>query len=162
MPAARLVDFLKSRSIRYSTVLHPEAYTAHDVASATHLPETDVAKTVMIKVDGDLAMAVLPASRDVDLEVLEAVLDAERVRLAGESEFKRRFPDCETGAMPPFGNLYGMNVYVDESLTKEQEIAFEAGSHHELIRLSYADFEREVRPAVLRFSALHIARRAET
>jgi Ala-tRNA(Pro) deacylase len=138
--------------VPYATVLHPEAYSAHQVASAAHIPEKEVAKTVMIKVDGDLAMAVLPSSRGVDLEMLKALLDADRVRLVGESEFKRRFPDCETGAMPPFGNLYGMSVYVDESLTRDAEIAFAAGSHHEAIRLAYADFEKLVRPTVLRFS----------
>jgi Ala-tRNA(Pro) deacylase len=152
MPATRLIDFLNINRVQFATIQHPEAYTAHQVASTTHIPENEVAKTVVVKVDGSLAMAVLPASRLIDLELLEAVLEADRVRLAGESEFKRRFPDCETGAMPPFGNLYGMPVYVDESLTKDREIAFEAGSHHEAIRLSYEDFERLVRPAVLKFS----------
>jgi Ala-tRNA(Pro) deacylase len=112
----------------------------------------EVAKTVMIKVDGELAMAVVPASRDVDLEMLEAALGADRVRLTGESHFKRRFPDCETGAMPPFGNLYGMKVYVDEALTRDPEIAFEAGNHCEAIRMSYLDFAKLVRPEVLSFS----------
>ncbi|HET8548012.1 MAG TPA: YbaK/EbsC family protein [Bryobacteraceae bacterium] len=161
MSATRVVDFLNSHHVQYATVVHPEAYSANQVASAAHIPVKEVAKTVMIKVDGDLAMAVLPASRDVDLEVLEAVLDAHRVRLAGESEFRRRFPDCETGAMPPFGNLYGMKVYVDESLTKDEQITFEAGSHHEAIRLAYADFEKLVRPTVLRFSTAHIEWRRE-
>jgi Ala-tRNA(Pro) deacylase len=162
VPATRIVDFLDSHNVQYATVVHPEVYSAHQVASAAHIPVREVAKTVMIKVDGDLAMAVLPASRDVDLEVLEAVLDADRVRLAGESEFRRRFPDCETGAMPPFGNLYGMNVYVDESLTKDDQIVFEAGSHHEAIRLAFADFARLVRPTILRFSMAHIEWRRET
>jgi Ala-tRNA(Pro) deacylase len=135
---------------------HPVAYTAHQVASLAHIPEKEVAKTVMVKVDGDLAMAVVPASHDVDLEVLEAQLQADRVRLSGEPEFRKLFPDCETGAMPPFGNLYGLKVYVDESLTKDAEIAFEAGSHRELIRMNYSDFETLVQPDVLRFSAPRI------
>lgn len=135
---------------------HPVAYTAHQVASLAHIPEKEVAKTVMIKVDGDLAMAVVPASHDVDLEMLEAILQANRVRLSGEPEFRRKFPDCETGAMPPFGNLYGLNVYVDESLTRDDEIVFEAGSHRELIRMGYRDFESLVKPTVLRFSTPHI------
>jgi Ala-tRNA(Pro) deacylase len=158
--ATRLLDYLNSRQVPYTTVVHDEAYSAHDLASATHIPEKMIAKTVMIKVDGDLAMAVLPASRDVDVEVLEAVLDAERVRLAGESEFRRRFPDCETGAMPPFGNLYEMKVYVDESLTRDEQITFEAGSHHEAIRLAYADFEKLVNPTVLKFSTTRLERHA--
>jgi Ala-tRNA(Pro) deacylase len=152
MPATRLVNYLDSHHVRYATVQHPAAYSANQVASATHIPAREVAKTVMIKVDGVLAMAVLPASRDIDLEMLEAVLNADRIRLAGESEFKRRFPDCETGAMPPFGNLYDMKVYVDESLTLDEEIAFEAGSHQEAMRLSFADFKDLVHPIVLRFS----------
>jgi Ala-tRNA(Pro) deacylase len=156
VPAVRLVDFLDSSKVPYTTVVHPEVYSAHEVACSTHVPEREVAKTVMIKIDGELAMAVLPASRDVDLETLEAVLDANRVRLVGESEFKRRFPDCETGAMPPFGNLYGMSVYVDESLTRDAEIVFEAGSHHEAIRLAYDDFEKLVRPTIRKFSTAHI------
>ena len=155
MPTDRLVTFLDRNDVLYSTLAHAEAFTARAVASATHLPPVEVAKTVMIKVDGELAMAVVPASRDVDLEVLEAVLGADRVRLAGESHFKRHFPDCETGAMPPFGNLYGMKVYVDETLTHDPVIAFEAGSHCETIRLAYSDFAKLVRPEVLSFSIPH-------
>jgi Ala-tRNA(Pro) deacylase len=147
--------------VKYATVEHPEAYSANQVASAARIPPKEIAKTVMIKAGGELVMAVLPASRDVDFEVFEVMLDAGRVRLAGESEFRRKFPDCETGAMPPFGNLYGMPVYVDESLTKDEEIAFEAGSHHELIRLAYKEFEDLVRPRVMRFSKPHIDWRPE-
>lgn len=157
MPATRLVNFLESHHVHYATLPHPEAYSAHQVASAAHVPAKEVAKTVMIKVDGALAMAVLPASRDVDLELLEAMLDANRVRLAGESEFRSRFPDCETGAMPPFGNLYDMKVYVDESLTRDTEIAFEGGSHREVVRVAYDDFARLVQPVVLRFSVPRIS-----
>ena len=155
MPSRRLINFLNANDVCYSTVPHSDAHSAHQVACLTQTPDHEIAKTVIIKVDGELAMAVLPASRDVDLELLEALLDADRVRLSGESEFKRRFPDCETGAMPPFGNLYGLDVYVDESLTKDTEIVFEAGSHHESIRLAYEDFQRLVKPVVLRFSSRH-------
>jgi Ala-tRNA(Pro) deacylase len=161
MSATQLVDLLESEHVPFARVTHPDAYSAHELAVGAHIPEREVAKTVIVKVDGDLAMAVLPASRDVDVELLEVHLDAERVRLSGESEFRRKFPDCETGAMPPFGNLYGLQVYVDESLTKVPEIAFEAGSHHEAIRLAYKDFERLVRPTVLRFSRPHVPRLAE-
>ena len=156
MLATRLVKFLDENVVKYETVTHAEAYDAQGVASAVHIPAKEVAKTVMIKVDGDLAMAVLPASREVDFEVLAAVLDADRVRLVGESEFRQRFPDCETGAMPPFGNLYGVPVYVDESLTADDKIVFEAGSHREAIRLAYDDFDRLVQPVVLRFSTPHL------
>ena len=152
MPATRLVEFLDSHHVPYVTADHPEAHTAHQVATLTHIPDREIAKTVMVKVDGELAMAVLPASYDVDLEMLEAALEADRVRLSGEAEFRKRFPDCETGAMPPFGNLYGLRVYVDECLTKDKEITFEAGSHRETIRLSYSDFAALVKPTVLRFA----------
>lgn len=155
MTANRLKTLLECNHIPYATLKHRDVYRAAQVASATHLPPKEIAKTVMIKVDGELAMAVLPASRDVDLELLKASLDAERVRLAGESEFRTRFPDCETGAMPPFGNLYAMEVFVDRSLADDQQIAFEAGSHNQAIRLAYADFARLVRPHVLSFSTPH-------
>lgn len=161
MPTARLVEFLDSHKVSYSTLEHAEAFSANQVSEASHIPRKEVAKTVMVKVDGDLAMAILPASRDVDLDLLEIALDADRVRLAGEAEFRKRFPDCETGAMPPFGNLYGMEVYVDEALTRDVEIAFEAGTHHELIRMAYTEFERLVKPTVAKFSAPHRELRAE-
>lgn len=155
MPATRIKNFLDENQIKYTLVTHSVAYTAQDLASITHIPGREVAKTVILKVDGEFAMAVLPASVDVDLEVLQAVLEANRVRLAVESEFRSHFPDCETGAMPPFGNLYAMPVYVDESLTRDEEIAFPAGSHRELLRIAYADFKRLVNPKVLRFSMMH-------
>ena len=161
MPATKLIDYLQSEGVNYTGLTHAEAYSAHDVALAAHVPERKLAKTVIIKVDGDLAMAVLPASRDVDLETLEAVLEADRVRLSSEAEFRKRFPDCDIGAMPPFGNLYGLNVFVDESLTKAGEIVFEAGSHYEAIRMAYEDFERLVHAKVLRFSAAHVHNSAE-
>ena len=152
MPSARLLELLKTSGVPFSTVYHSETYSARELSVATQTPPKDVAKTVVVKIDGDLALLVLPASRDVDLELLEAELEADRVRFAGESQFRRRFPDCETGAMPPFGNLYGMKVYVDATLTQDTDVLFEAGSHQEAIQLTYADFERLVRPTIYRFS----------
>lgn len=111
-----------------------------------------MAKTVIIKIDGKMAMAVLPASHSVDFDRLKEGTGASKVELAGEQEFKDLFPDCEIGAMPPFGNLYGMDVFVAESLSQEVEIASCAGSHSELIRFSYKDFERLVKPKVMKFS----------
>jgi Ala-tRNA(Pro) deacylase len=154
MPADRLKAFLHQNDVNYATLWHAEAFTAYQVASAAHLPAREVVKTVMVKIDGELAMAVVPASRQVDVEVLRAALDADEVRLARETEFRGRFPDCETGAMPPFGNLYGMSVYVDQSLTQDTVIAFEAGTHCETIRIAYDDFARLVRPVVLTFSTV--------
>jgi len=136
------------------TISHSVAYTAKEIAALTHISNKELAKTVIVRIDGTMAMAVLPASYDVDLVALRAAIGAKRVTLAKESEFKDRFPECDIGAMPPFGNLYGMAVYVDESLTKDKDIAFNAGTHEELLQVSYADFTRLVKPTVLKFSEL--------
>lgn len=136
------------------TISHTVAYTAKEIAALTHISNKELAKTVIVRVDGTMAMAVLPASYDVDLFALRTAIGAKSVTLAKESEFKDRFPECDIGAMPPFGNLYGMAVYVDESLTKDKDIAFNAGTHEELLQVSYADFARLVKPTVLRFSEL--------
>ena len=112
-----------------------------------------MAKTVMVKLDGKMAMAVLPASYQVDFGLLKKATGAKKVELAGEKEFQDIFPECDVGAMPPFGNLYDMDVFVAQSLTEDEEIAFNAGSHTELIRLSYSDFEKLVKPTILKFSA---------
>ena len=154
MPAKKLREFLNSQNIPYMTISHAVAYTAKEIAALTHISNKELAKTVIVKIDSTLAMAVLPASYDVDLSSLRVATGARSVSLAKESEFKDRFPECEIGAMPPFGNLYGMAVYVDESLTKDKDIAFNAGSHNELLQVCYADFERLVKPPVLKFSGL--------
>jgi Ala-tRNA(Pro) deacylase len=154
MPAKKLREFLNSQNIPYMTISHAVAYTAKEIAALTHISNKELAKTVIVKIDSTLAMAVLPASYDVDLSSLRVATGARSVSLAKESEFKDRFPECEIGAMPPFGNLYGMAVYVDESLTKDKDIAFNAGSHNELLQVCYADFERLVKPTVLKFSGL--------
>jgi Ala-tRNA(Pro) deacylase len=152
MPANKLKTFLDERHVKYVAISHSTAYTAQEVAEFAHIRGKDLAKTVMVKVDGKLAMAVLSASYKVDLDLLKQASGASSVALASEAEFKSLFPDCETGAMPPFGNLYGMAVFADESLSKDKEIAFNAGSHRELIRLAYQDFERLVQPGLGKFS----------
>jgi Ala-tRNA(Pro) deacylase len=154
MPAKKLREFLNSQNIPYMTISHAVAYTAKEIAALTHISNKELAKTVIVKIDSTLAMAVLPASYDIDLSSLRVATGARSVSLAKESEFKDRFPECEIGAMPPFGNLYGMAVYVDQSLTKDKDIAFNAGSHNELLQVCYADFERLVEPTVLKFSKL--------
>jgi Ala-tRNA(Pro) deacylase len=154
MPAKKLREFLDSHNVAYMTMPHAVAYTAKEIAALTHISNKELAKTVIVKIDGTMAMAVLPASYDVDLSALRAGTGARSVTLAKESEFKDQFPECDIGAMPPFGNLYGMAVYVDESLTKDKDIAFNAGTHDELLQVSYADFARLVEPTVLRFSEL--------
>ncbi|MCB0586390.1 MAG: YbaK/EbsC family protein [Phaeodactylibacter sp.] len=153
MPLQKLKQFLDSNKIRYVSISHSEAYTAQQAAASAHIPGKEMAKTVMVKVDGRMAMAVLPASYHIDFRQLKQMAGASKVELAGEEEFKGLFPQCEVGAMPPFGNLYNMDVYVAESLAEDEEIAFNAGSHTELIRMSYQDFERLVKPKTLRFSA---------
>ena len=155
MPAKKLREFLNSQNIPYMSISHAVAYTAKEIAALTHISNKELAKTVIVKIDSTLAMAVLPASYDIDFSSLRSATGARTVTLAKESEFKDRFPECEIGAMPPFGNLYGMTVYVDESLTKDEEIAFNAGSHYESLQMSYADFERLVRSRVLKFTGPH-------
>ena len=149
MPETRLIDFLDKEHVKYVTIGHSPAYTAQEIAALAHIPGRELAKTVIVKVDDELAMVVLPASEMVRLDHLRQTLGTEYVELANEDEFKGAFPDCETGAMPPFGNLYGMKVFVDQSLREDDEIAFNAGSHDELIRLPYAEYERLVHPTPL-------------
>ncbi len=157
MPLSKVKAFLDAHSIKYVAISHSKAYTAQGIAAIAHISGRELAKTVIVKLDGDLAMAVLPASYQVDLEALRRHTGVREAALATESEFKRHFPDCQTGAMPPFGNLYGIPVYVDETLVEDREIAFNAGSHYELLKMAYADFERLVKPEVMEFSTAQIA-----
>jgi Ala-tRNA(Pro) deacylase len=152
MPVKKLKAYLDEHHVRYVTIIHSPAYTAQEVAASAHVPGKELAKTVMVKVDGKMAMAVLPASYKVSFETLREVTGADKVDLASEQEFKSLFPDCEPGAMPPFGNLYGMTVFVAKRLSLDDEIAFNAGTHTELMRLIYKDFERLVEPKVVEFS----------
>jgi Ala-tRNA(Pro) deacylase len=148
MPPREVVDFLDREKTPYEVLPHMRTYTAQAVAASLHVRGREFAKSVILKTrDGRLAMAVVPAPRSVDLRAAEAALGA-KVELAREGEFADRFAGCEVGAEPPFGNLYGMPVYVDESLRQDPEIVFNAGTHSEAIRMLYADFERLVRPAV--------------
>ena len=153
MPANKLKEFLDDQHVKYLTLSHSPAYTAQEIAALAHVRGDELAKIVMVKLDRKMAMAVLPASYKLDLSLLKLASDTDAVELASESEFKALFPDCETGAMPPFGNLYGMAVFADESLAKDEEIVFNAGSHRELVRSAYKDFERMVQPGVGKFAA---------
>ena len=152
MPVAKLKEFLDANGVRYVTISHSRAYTANEVAASAHVSGKSMAKTVMLKVDGRIAMAVLPAAFRVSFDLLRGAIGAREVVLAGEAEFRELFPECEIGAMPPFGNLYGLPVYVADILGENEEIAFNAGSHTEVIRLAYADFNRLVNPRVLSFA----------
>jgi Ala-tRNA(Pro) deacylase len=153
MPLKKLRDFLDSKNIKYVTIEHSRAYTANEIAATAHIPGKELAKTVMVKIDGKMTMTVLPAYCKINFELLQEAAGASNVELSSEQEFKDMFPGCEIGAMPPFGNLYGMEVLVDKSLCEDEEIAFNAGSHTELIRLSYKDFEGLVKPKVVKFSS---------
>jgi len=152
MPKQKLKDFLDSEGVKYVSIVHSPAFTAQEVAASAHIPGRILAKTVMVRIDGQLSMAVVPASFSVDFDLLQGALGADKVTLAHEEDFEDRFPDCELGAMPPFGNLYGMPVYVSRSLAENDEIAFNACSHRELLKMAYKDFVKLVDPKVITFS----------
>jgi len=152
MTVRLLKQFLDEREVRYVTVRHSPAFTAQEVAASAHISGYEMAKTVMLKVDGKMAMAVLPAPLHVDLRHLKELTGAATIELADEAEFKSMFPECELGAMPPFGKLYGIDTYVADRLTDDEYIAFNAGTHTELIRMRFRDFERLAEPRILAFS----------
>ncbi len=152
MPAQKLKAFLDGQGIKYVSVRHSPAYTAQEVAASAHVTGKHFAKTVIIKIDDRPAMAVLPSNRKVVLHDLREITGSDHVGFATEDEFRSLFPDCEVGAMPPFGNLYGMEVFVAPSLQENQEIAFNAGTHTEVITMAYRDFERLVQPKVMSFT----------
>ena len=154
MPAKQLKKFLDDNSIKYVSISHSSAFTSQEIAASAHIPGKELAKTVIIKINSKMAMAVIPGSYKIDLHLLKEMLGNEDIRIASEYEFADKFPECEIGAMPPFGNLYDMEVYVAGSLAEDEEIAFNACTHTELIKMSYKDFERLVHPKVIEFSYL--------
>jgi len=145
-------EFLDSHGVKYVKIDHSPAYTAREIAQSTHIKGKEVAKTIIVFIDNKMAMAVLSANYSIDFDYFRKEIGAKKIELATEEQFKDIFPDCEVGAMPPFGNLYGMNVYVDQHLTADKEIVFNAGSHSELVRMSYEDFARLVKPRVIRLT----------
>lgn len=153
MALAKLTNYLDTHRIQYVVITHSPAYTAQGIAGLAHIPGRELAKTVMVKLDGSLVMAVLPAKYHVDLVALRRTANAKTASLATEEEFKDLFPECETGAMPPFGNLYGLRVFADRSLELDREIAFNAGTHRELVRMAWNDFKRLAEPKIVAFAA---------
>lgn len=151
MSLQKLKDFLDQQKVKYVTITHSPAFNAQAIAAAAHIPGKEMAKPVMVKIDGEMAMVVLPASMKVDFGRLLEATGAQEVELAHEKEFKHLFPGCALGTMPPFGNLFGLRTFVAEELTEDEEIAFNAGSTTELIRLAFDDYARLVRPHVLPF-----------
>ena len=152
MPTQKLKNFLNENNIKYVTIRHSEAYTALEVAASAHIAGKEMAKTVMAKIDGQMAMVVMPSSERLDFDRVCEITGATKVELATEHEFAHLFPGCELGAMPPFGNLWNLPVYVSEGLIEDEEIAFNAGTHTELLKLAYSDFHRLVQPRVLSFA----------
>jgi Ala-tRNA(Pro) deacylase len=152
MPAKKLKEYLDNKNINYVSIYHAAASTSQRIAATSHIPGKELAKTVMLKVDGKMAMAVLPSSNSINFDSFKRAAKAERVELASELAFINLFPDCEVGAMPPFGNLYGMDVYVADNLKDDEEIAFNAGTHTELIKMAYKDFVKVVNPKVAEFT----------
>ncbi len=144
----KLKEYLDREHVHYDVLPHPEAFRALAIAHSLHAPEKEMAKVVIVKVDGRFVMTVLPASWNLDLHRLRDLFLTHHVRLATEDELKDLFPDCELGAMPPFGNLYGLDVYVDRSLAEDEHIFFQAGDHCEAVRMRYADFAALVFPRV--------------
>jgi len=152
MPVKKLKNFLDKNNIKYISIKHSLAYTAQGVAASAHIHGKDIAKTLMVKLDGKMAMAVLSANDKLDLEVLKKKAGKKEASLASESEFQSLFPECAIGAMPPFGNLYGMEVYLSDTLINDKDIFFNAGSHTELIKLSFKDYKELVKPKVLKLT----------
>ena len=149
--SSKLKDYLDGQKVHYEVLTHQEAYTAPEIAHTLHVPGKELAKVIMVKVGERFVMTVLPSTWKVDFNRLKEVFGESHVRLATEEEFKELFPDCDIGAMSPFGNLYGLEVYVDRSLTEDEEIVFQAGTHHEAIRMRYSDFAALVSPTVEEF-----------
>ncbi len=143
-----LMNYLNRSGIRYQILSHAPAFKAHDVAMVTHVPDVQLAKTLIVKAGPVYWMAVLPADHRLDERLLKDALEVHHPHLAHEEDLDHLFPDCDLGAMPPFGNLYGLPVIVDRSLTEDEFIVFNACTHTESIKMRYEDYERLVQPIV--------------
>ncbi|HUV23082.1 MAG TPA: YbaK/EbsC family protein [Gammaproteobacteria bacterium] len=148
MPAQKLKRMLDQRNIKYLSINHSPAYTARETAASTFVPRSEFAKTIIVDMDGEKVMAVLTASRHVDLEALRKLAGGKEARLASEDEFEELFPDCEIGAMPPFGSLYATRVFVDEMVTEVDDLCFNAGSHEQILRMDCSDYLQLEQPVV--------------
>jgi Ala-tRNA(Pro) deacylase len=147
-----MVDYLKRNGVAYEIIEHNPAFSAHEVTVASHVQDKDLAKTLVIHIDDKYCMVVMPANHRLDKNMLGEIVKAKHVHLAQEDNLKSLFPDCELGAMPPFGNLYALPVYIDKELTKDNEIIFNACSHIKSIRLKMNDYMRLVKPVIAEFS----------
>jgi Ala-tRNA(Pro) deacylase len=160
MALSSLREYLDRHNARYLVISHSAAFTAQGIAALAHISGKELAKTVMVKLNDRLVMAVLPAAFHLDLELLKRASGTQVAEIAAEEDFRELFPECETGAMPPFGHLYGIELLVEESLSKHREITFNACSHRELIRLDWKDFQKLARPKLMRFAAAKSAEAA--
>jgi Ala-tRNA(Pro) deacylase len=149
MPAQKIKDFLTQHKIHYLSVSHPQAYATREISHLSNISERAFAKSVLIHAGNKTLMIVLPANERIEFDALKKILRENSVTLVPEEAFLTLFPDCEIGAMPPFGNLYNIQVYVDKTLSKNKEIAFNAGNHSELIKMNYQDFEKLVKPILI-------------
>ncbi len=149
MPVKKLKEFLDKHNVKYVSMAHSPAFTSQEIAASAHVSGREMAKTVIVKMDGKFAMVVLPASHQINFAKLRDAAGAKLVDLASESEFKDKFSGCEVGAMPPFGELYDMPVYLSHKLTKQDHIVFNAGTHSELMQVAFVDFDRLVKPQVV-------------
>ncbi|HJX60258.1 MAG TPA: YbaK/EbsC family protein [Thermodesulfobacteriota bacterium] len=148
----KLRDYFEKNQVAYEVGFHPEVFTAQEIAAAQHVSGKEMAKVVMVKADGKMLMLVLPASYQIDMKKLKKALKCKKVSMAKEKQFEELFPDCEVGAMPPFGNLYNLEVWVDQVLTEDASIVFQAGNHIETVRIKYGDYARLTNPKVGDFS----------
>jgi Ala-tRNA(Pro) deacylase len=160
MPSDKIKDYLNSQNVKFVSIVHSPAYTAQEIAASAHIKGQELAKTVIVKLDGKMVMCVLPASHYVDFGLLKRSSGAHEALLVPEEEYKDKFPGCEPGSQPPFGNLYGMDVFVSRALTEDEKIAFNAGTFFELIQLSFADFMRLLNPKIMDFSVQAERRKA--
>jgi Ala-tRNA(Pro) deacylase len=147
-----LLNYLHDNKIHHQLIEHETAFTAHEVARSTHVPESDLAKTIIVRADGGFWMVVLRADQAIDMNLLRKALEAKELHFAHEEDLDFLFPDCQTGAMPPFGNLYGIPVIVDASLAADEDIVFNACSHTKAIRMKFSDYGRLVRPKISVFA----------
>ncbi len=146
MPSKRLKYFLDSNKVPYQIMNHPIAFSALEISQSSHIPENSLAKSVIVKTPTKMLMCVISANEVLDLVLLKTVLNLKDIALATEEEFAREFPDCEVGAMPPFGNLYEMDIYISDKLAQNTEIFFNAGNHSEVIKVSYKAYDALVHP----------------
>jgi Ala-tRNA(Pro) deacylase len=158
----QLKNYLDQNHIKYIIIIHSRAYTAQELAEIMHVPGREMAKSVVVKIDDRPSLAVLPASQHIDFIKMKHALGTDRIEMVNEREFETYFPKCELGAMPPFGNLFDLPVFVSRDLRDDEEIVFNAGTHTDAIRMSYSDFERLVKPVVCDFSVSQVSANVAT